>query len=169
MTVSSKYSVKFCCCLLITFTTVLRAEWAKSRAHTIHWTEEVLLLREEMRRCLQYLQYRADWWARRSTLRQDAAASPGLEKGLAEGLVAYAREQQVFQSQLAKSFLKIWGGSMFEETEESNSGGPVESDDEEDDLDSDGEAENNDGYEDDEAMEDEQEEVAVGAEVEIDI
>ena len=44
---------------------ILRSEWAKSRAQAARATEEVLLLREEMRRVLDFLGWKADWWTTR--------------------------------------------------------------------------------------------------------
>ncbi|KAJ7076280.1 hypothetical protein B0H15DRAFT_1006298 [Mycena belliarum] len=40
----------------------VRIEWAKARAHAMRWTEEVDLLEEEMRRIVQFLAWRGDWW-----------------------------------------------------------------------------------------------------------
>ncbi|RDX44815.1 hypothetical protein OH76DRAFT_1328515, partial [Lentinus brumalis] len=40
----------------------LRVEWCKARARAQRWTEECELLQEEMRRVLQYHEWRADWW-----------------------------------------------------------------------------------------------------------
>lgn len=40
---------------------ILQAEWAKSRARATRWTEEVMLLKEEMRRALAFLNWRAQW------------------------------------------------------------------------------------------------------------
>jgi hypothetical protein len=41
---------------------ILRAEWSKSRARAARAREEVLLLREEMRRVLEFLGWKARWW-----------------------------------------------------------------------------------------------------------
>jgi hypothetical protein len=40
----------------------LRIEWAKTRAKALRYAEEVDLLEEEMRRVLQFLEWRASWW-----------------------------------------------------------------------------------------------------------
>jgi len=40
---------------------ILRVEWVKSRARAARAHEEVLLLREEMRRVLEFLQWKANW------------------------------------------------------------------------------------------------------------
>ncbi|EIW79765.1 hypothetical protein CONPUDRAFT_34829, partial [Coniophora puteana RWD-64-598 SS2] len=40
----------------------IRTEWCKARARALRWTEEVHLLKEEMRRTLQYMLWHARWW-----------------------------------------------------------------------------------------------------------
>jgi hypothetical protein len=54
---------------------IVKSEWAKSRARAARACEEVLLLREEMRRTLEFLQWKAKWWLSRSDLR---SAEPGV-------------------------------------------------------------------------------------------
>ena len=41
---------------------ILRSEWAKSRARANRCKEEVLLLKEEMRRVLVFLEWKSKWW-----------------------------------------------------------------------------------------------------------
>jgi hypothetical protein len=41
---------------------ILRVEWVKSCTRAARACEEVLLLREEMRRVLEYLQWELRWW-----------------------------------------------------------------------------------------------------------
>ncbi|KAF9034897.1 hypothetical protein BJ165DRAFT_1356057 [Panaeolus papilionaceus] len=55
-------------------------EWAKSRARSLRATEEVMLLKEEMRRVLAYLKWKSHWWL---SLRGKRVVS---DKALAEGL-----------------------------------------------------------------------------------
>ncbi|KAF8059257.1 hypothetical protein FPV67DRAFT_1395314, partial [Lyophyllum atratum] len=40
----------------------IRLEWVKARARADRWREEVMLLEEEMRRVLEYCEWRASWW-----------------------------------------------------------------------------------------------------------
>jgi hypothetical protein len=40
----------------------VRVEWCKARARAMHWSEEVELLQEEMRRVLQFFGWQATWW-----------------------------------------------------------------------------------------------------------
>ena len=44
----------------------LRIEWCRVRARAMRWSEEVLLLREEMRRVLVFLEWQATWWEKRA-------------------------------------------------------------------------------------------------------
>src|SRR4051794_22222389 len=40
----------------------LRIEWMKSRARAARWSEEVLLVVEEMCQVMQFLKWKAEWW-----------------------------------------------------------------------------------------------------------
>ena len=40
----------------------LKTEYAKSRARVNRWKEEVLLVKEEMRRTVAFLLWKAKWW-----------------------------------------------------------------------------------------------------------
>ena len=81
---------------------VLRSEWAKSRARAKRAIEEVHLLREEMRRALEFLEWKSKWWISRQTLREVTCPA------LAEGLQAYAQEQSDIQSGLLDSWRNIF-------------------------------------------------------------
>ncbi len=81
---------------------ILLAEWARSRARVRRTTEEVMLLREEMRRVLDFLEWRAKWWDAQGNIRSQV----GLE--LKEGLHAYASQQAALQRSLAASFKSLW-------------------------------------------------------------
>lgn len=65
----------------------VRREYLKARARKHRWNEEVELLKEEMRRVLRYLQWRADWWRARETRWED------LDAEVSDGLRAYAARQ----------------------------------------------------------------------------
>lgn len=81
---------------------ILRAEWARSRARVRRATEEVLLLREEMRRVLKYLEWKAEWWDGKADARSDGGHA------LTEGIKAYAVKQATLQQTLAASFKHLW-------------------------------------------------------------
>jgi len=80
---------------------VLQIEWAKSRARAARAAEEVLLLREEMRRVIEFLKWKSKWWVSR-------AECPSEDKGLVEGLCAYAYKQASLQKGLSQHFQSIW-------------------------------------------------------------
>ncbi|KAJ6499776.1 hypothetical protein DFH09DRAFT_1336417 [Mycena vulgaris] len=80
----------------------LRIEWAKTRARSLRWSEEVDLLEEETRRITQFLLWRADWW-------QDRVGQRGLEEGpQAEGEKAYAVRQAGLLADLSARFTGMW-------------------------------------------------------------
>ncbi len=81
---------------------ILRAEWARSRARVRRATEEVLLLREEMRRVLEFLEYKAVEWE----IRAEARDSP--DSATMEGIRACAVEQAALQRKLASAFRLLW-------------------------------------------------------------
>ncbi|PPQ77567.1 hypothetical protein CVT26_006159 [Gymnopilus dilepis] len=80
---------------------ILRAEWAKSRARAARAREEVLLLREEMRRTLVFLAWKSDWWMKQ-------AARRAVDGALAEALDAYCHSQSALYSALAVRFRELW-------------------------------------------------------------
>jgi hypothetical protein len=82
--------------------TGLRVEWMKSRARAERWSEEVLLVEEEMRRTLAFLDWKALWWIEQSKLRQNASSI------LQEGCTAYATKQADVLHIMAFSFAKEW-------------------------------------------------------------
>ncbi|KAJ3501460.1 hypothetical protein NLJ89_g9327 [Agrocybe chaxingu] len=80
---------------------ILRSEWAKSRARAARAKEEVLLLREEMRRVLQFLEWKAQWWLGRAELHVE-------DKSQMEALQGYAHAQAALHRSLAHSFRAAW-------------------------------------------------------------
>ncbi|KAJ6547992.1 hypothetical protein DFH09DRAFT_926685 [Mycena vulgaris] len=86
-----------------TYTTAaLRIEWAKTRARSLRWSEEVDLLEEEMRRIQQFLMWRSDWWL-------EKVGARGLEDGpQAEGETAYAVRQAGLLADLCARFADQW-------------------------------------------------------------
>ncbi|KZP27030.1 hypothetical protein FIBSPDRAFT_731485, partial [Athelia psychrophila] len=81
---------------------VLRIEWCKARARAMRWSEEVLLLREEMRRVQTFFSWQADWW------QQQAHRIPHLSIEDTEGVAAYAAKQASIRHLMAKRFDKLW-------------------------------------------------------------
>lgn len=110
----------------------MRVEWVKGRARALRWTEEVSLLKEEMRRVLVSLEYTARWW--------EGRAEPWdcIDVVLAEGIRAYALRQASIQRALADKFRKLWAAPLARDPAVSE---PGENADGEDADDASGEAE----------------------------
>ncbi|KAJ7811147.1 hypothetical protein B0H14DRAFT_3090662 [Mycena olivaceomarginata] len=80
----------------------VRIEWAKTRARSMRWAEEVDLLEEEMRRIRQFLVWREEWWKAKVDRR-------GLPEGpQREGETACALRQAGIQAALARDFATEW-------------------------------------------------------------
>ncbi|PPQ81721.1 hypothetical protein CVT24_003406, partial [Panaeolus cyanescens] len=82
-----------------------RVQWAKSRARAERWKEEVALIEEEMRRCVAYLAWKAQWWEAKASHRSGDSV-PSI---LASGLRAYAMKQADYSRRLAGSCAVKWG------------------------------------------------------------
>ncbi|KAL0948673.1 hypothetical protein HGRIS_010474 [Hohenbuehelia grisea] len=80
----------------------MRVEWSKTRARLERWEEEHILVQEEMRRTIQFLQWRANWWRAQGEQRLSAPAP------LLSGLVSYAAKQAALLEQLKQSSLELW-------------------------------------------------------------
>jgi hypothetical protein len=81
----------------------LRVEWCRLSARADRWDEEVSLLKEEMKRTISFLQWKAREWDARAGLRQYSVAVD-FQKGLA----AYAAKQAAVFHELASSFATLW-------------------------------------------------------------
>ena len=68
----------------------------------MRFSEEVLLLREEMRRVLEFLKWQENWWMTQGTRRT------GLQATVAEGLLAYAQKQAYYRRALHDKFDHTW-------------------------------------------------------------
>ncbi|KAK7044331.1 CxC2 domain-containing protein [Favolaschia claudopus] len=113
-------------------TEALRIEWAKTRARAWRWTEEVDLLEEEMRRVLEFLKWKAEWWMGLIGQREED-----------EGFIAYARRQSRIQTDLRARFEGNWrdvprfiemGRAGVTEISEDEGEGSEDSDDEDEDT-----------------------------------
>jgi hypothetical protein len=115
--------------------------------------EEVMLLKEEMRRVVAFLNWKLRWWKEREEKRK------GVDSALLEGLHAYATKQGILQECLSDDFVRMWQ-SMKSDTqlfpESHNDGGldPDEDDDDDDDEGSGHEDEMDGDDDDDDPMED---------------
>ncbi|PBK63848.1 hypothetical protein ARMSODRAFT_990134 [Armillaria solidipes] len=133
---------------------ILRSEWCRSRARAKRSEEEVLLLREEMRRVLCFLRWKAEWWVQRIE-RRDVQR----DEGLREGLRVYAGRQRDLQLALRARFQELWTTPLEDMDKEGDllthgrsSGNENQGDDdgddgeESDDDESDGDGDGSDGF-----------------------
>ena len=81
----------------------MRVEWAQCMARADRWEEEVVLLQEEMRRIVQYLEWRSRDWLSKAGTRSDSV-SPTVHSGLS----AYAKKQSAVYHNLAVRFCQRW-------------------------------------------------------------
>lgn len=68
----------------------------------MRFSEEVLLLREEMRRVLQFLDWHKHWWLSQSSRRTNLAPV------VTEGLLAYSSKQAYLRGALRDNFDHVW-------------------------------------------------------------
>jgi hypothetical protein len=85
----------------------VRVEWSKAYARVRRWREELLLLQEEMARCLRTLEWQAGVW--------DQRAVPGHYSGSIvygwahqQGAMAFAARQAALRRKLANRFRRQW-------------------------------------------------------------
>lgn len=71
-------------------------------ARTERWEEEVLLLREEMRRIITSFDHKAQWWRSQATIRNIS------DPVLASGISGYAEKQAQLREELATDFAALW-------------------------------------------------------------
>lgn len=69
----------------------------------MRWSEEIILLREEMRRVLAFLTWHADWWDTQSRL-----STENCLREQAEGYLAYAKKQAHIRRSIRASFKHVW-------------------------------------------------------------
>jgi hypothetical protein len=86
--------------------TALRIEWARSRARAMRWSEELRLLKEEMRRVLAFLEWDAGVW--RSRARDVGSVWIGISEAQSEGLKGYALRQAWIRDRLRADFEFKW-------------------------------------------------------------
>ena len=70
----------------------------------MRWSEEIVLVQEEMRRVCAYLSWSANWWSNRA----DVSRMKQYDPFLSEGLVAYAERQAHLRMSLQGLFQGLW-------------------------------------------------------------
>ncbi|THU93272.1 hypothetical protein K435DRAFT_670510, partial [Dendrothele bispora CBS 962.96] len=107
----------------------IRVEWCKSFARAKRWSEEVVLVKEEMRRVLVTLEHKASEWDKRQEFvgplaqgrsgwdetwrfasSYDGSLAHGTDRCHAEGVKAYANSQASLYRQLEAKFRRMWAG-----------------------------------------------------------
>jgi hypothetical protein len=68
----------------------------------MRWSEEVVLLLEEMRRVLVFMKWQAGWWD------EQAMRWVGLDREQQEGLIGYARRQASIRRRMLKRCKYVW-------------------------------------------------------------
>jgi hypothetical protein len=85
-------------------------EWAKCKARADRWEEEVIILKEEMQRVVEYMGWKARWWSQQAGRSLGDVDNEERQPGpsLHEGQRAYSmRQTDTFQT-LGISFAKQW-------------------------------------------------------------
>ena len=85
----------------------MRVEWAQSMARADRWEEEVDLLKEEMRRVVQFLE-----WRSRSWFSKVDARALDVTSAVHAGISAYARKQGSIFHNLAIRFSQRWRSTL---------------------------------------------------------
>lgn len=85
------------------FNDSMRVEWVKAQARVERWSEELLIVQEEMRRVLVYLRWKSDWWV-------DQGSKRVIDHDLAlvDGIQAYAHKQAAIQTRVAERCAAHW-------------------------------------------------------------
>lgn len=84
------------------FNESMRVEWAKTRARMTRWTEELLIVQEEMRRMISYQEWKAAWWRDQAFMRNKGDA------GVLSGVAGYANKQAAICERLAVQCVSHW-------------------------------------------------------------
>ena len=84
------------------FKETMRVEWSKARARMRRWSEEVLIIQEEMRRVIVYQKWKAAWWRERSSLRDLVDVT------ISSGISGYAYKQAAICLRLAERCAVHW-------------------------------------------------------------
>ena len=84
------------------FNKSMQVEWSKARARMRRWNEELLIIKEEMRRAIVYHKWRAAWWRERSLLREHADAT------ILSGISGYAHKQATICTHMAERCAVYW-------------------------------------------------------------
>ena len=85
----------------------MRVEWAQCMARADRWEEEVILLQEEMRRVVHFLEWKSQDWLSKTDARS-GVVTPAVRAGLS----AYAKKQGSVYHNLALRFCRRWSSTL---------------------------------------------------------
>lgn len=85
----------------------MRVEWAQCIARAERWEEEVILLQEEMRRVVHFLEWKSKEWVLMADMRASVVA-PAVRSGLS----AYAYKQASVYHNLATRYCQSWRSTL---------------------------------------------------------
>lgn len=87
----------------------VQAEWAKARARSDRWREELTLVQFEMRRVVSYLEWKAEEWERQKSMRQLKNIKSLFDRvTYRQGLAAYASRQAQVYRNMAAHCVNTW-------------------------------------------------------------
>ncbi|KAL0948515.1 hypothetical protein HGRIS_011075 [Hohenbuehelia grisea] len=86
----------------------IRVQWTKALARKTRWSEELALLREEMRHVLRFVEWQAEVWEARTAVDPAAVQDVfvALRPDVLSGLHAYAHKQAAIFRALGASYRK---------------------------------------------------------------
>ena len=84
------------------FNDTMCAEWAQTQARKCRWSEELLIIQEEMRWVLAYHEWWAEWWLGQASCRQNTDPS------VSSGISAYAHKQASICLRMADRCAAYW-------------------------------------------------------------
>lgn len=84
------------------FNECMRVEWMKARARMTRWQEEFLILQEEMRRVIAWLEWKGTWWEQQAVCRVD------VQLEILRGISAYAHKQADLVRRIARRCAENW-------------------------------------------------------------
>ncbi|KAF7314619.1 CxC2 domain-containing protein [Mycena kentingensis (nom. inval.)] len=80
----------------------MRVEWTRALARKDRWNEEVMVLEEEMRRVMRYLDWKTKWWNEQTDRR------PDLSEAVSGGIRAYALKRAAECERVMLHFRLKW-------------------------------------------------------------
>ncbi|KAJ3529892.1 hypothetical protein NMY22_g8804 [Coprinellus aureogranulatus] len=91
-----------------------KIEWAKTRARSLRYQEEVQIVREEMKRTLRFFKWKERQWLDRAVAKEAAVRLAGMgdipDPEHAEGLKAYSQRQASLCRAFHDSLMRKWCG-----------------------------------------------------------